>query len=194
MLLACDMLVILEEDCLRSCHIPSYSLLINVLFLVQQVALERYNKMKGNAPERLVSGSDDFTMFLWEPAVSKHPKTRMTGHQQVSLRQFASLFINYMFKLMLSPLISFTKVVLFCLVGWLLSTALYCPVLLSPFSLVCCSLLDAEGFCCCSVFLSVVLVEEQFSIFELCPLNSFIGSAYSIVVLIIDLLILPLKR
>lgn len=42
--------------------------------------------MKGNAPERLVSGSDDFTMFLWEPAVSKHPKTRMTGHQQV---QFA---------------------------------------------------------------------------------------------------------
>jgi ribosome assembly protein 4 len=39
--------------------------------------------MKGNAPERLVSGSDDFTMFLWEPSVSKHPKTRMTGHQQV---------------------------------------------------------------------------------------------------------------
>lgn len=39
--------------------------------------------MKGNAPERLVSGSDDFTMFLWEPAVNKHPKTRMTGHQQV---------------------------------------------------------------------------------------------------------------
>lgn len=51
--------------------------------LLHQVALERYNKMKGNAPERLVSGSDDFTMFLWEPAVSKHPKTRMTGHQQV---------------------------------------------------------------------------------------------------------------
>ncbi|KAJ0039017.1 hypothetical protein Pint_23957 [Pistacia integerrima] len=39
--------------------------------------------MKGNAPERLVSGSDDFTMFLWEPAISKHPKTRMTGHQQL---------------------------------------------------------------------------------------------------------------
>ncbi|KAG9460028.1 hypothetical protein H6P81_004536 [Aristolochia fimbriata] len=29
-----------------------------------EAALERYNKMKGNAPERLVSGSDDFTMFL----------------------------------------------------------------------------------------------------------------------------------
>ncbi|XP_043814346.1 notchless protein homolog isoform X1 [Manihot esculenta] len=46
-------------------------------------ALERYNKMKGNGPERLVSGSDDFTMFLWEPAVSTHPKTRLTGHQQL---------------------------------------------------------------------------------------------------------------
>ncbi|KVH97333.1 G-protein beta WD-40 repeat-containing protein, partial [Cynara cardunculus var. scolymus] len=50
---------------------------------MKEAALERYNKMKGNAPERLVSGSDDFTMFLWEPSVSKHPKTRMTGHQQL---------------------------------------------------------------------------------------------------------------
>ncbi|KAB1224851.1 hypothetical protein CJ030_MR1G013947 [Morella rubra] len=50
---------------------------------MKRVALERYNKMKGNGPERLVSGSDDFTMFLWEPFVSKHPKTRMTGHQQL---------------------------------------------------------------------------------------------------------------
>ncbi|KAG8389225.1 hypothetical protein BUALT_Bualt02G0206700 [Buddleja alternifolia] len=50
---------------------------------MKKVALERYNKTKGSAPERLVSGSDDFTMFLWEPAVSKHPKTRMTGHQQL---------------------------------------------------------------------------------------------------------------
>lgn len=50
---------------------------------MKKVALERYNKMKGNAPERLVSGSDDFTMILWEPAVSKHSKARMTGHQQL---------------------------------------------------------------------------------------------------------------
>ncbi|KAF2293457.1 hypothetical protein GH714_001939 [Hevea brasiliensis] len=49
---------------------------------VKKVALERYNKMKGNGPERLVSGSDEFTMFLWEPAVSKDYRTRMTGHQQ----------------------------------------------------------------------------------------------------------------
>ncbi|KAF2293401.1 hypothetical protein GH714_001297 [Hevea brasiliensis] len=50
---------------------------------MKKVALERYNKMKGNGPERLVSGSDDFTLFLWEPAVSKHHKTHMTGHQKL---------------------------------------------------------------------------------------------------------------
>ncbi|KAL2453428.1 Notchless protein-like protein [Abeliophyllum distichum] len=50
---------------------------------MKKVALERYKKTKGNGPERLVSGSDDFTMFLWEPSVSKHPKTRMTGHQHL---------------------------------------------------------------------------------------------------------------
>ncbi|KAF2325496.1 hypothetical protein GH714_029565 [Hevea brasiliensis] len=50
---------------------------------MKKVALERYNKVKGNGPERLVSGSDDFTMFLWEPAVSKHHKTSMAGHQKL---------------------------------------------------------------------------------------------------------------
>ena len=49
----------------------------------KQKALERYNKTKGDSPERLVSGSDDFTMFLWEPSVSKQPKKRLTGHQQL---------------------------------------------------------------------------------------------------------------
>ncbi|KAF0894808.1 hypothetical protein E2562_003692 [Oryza meyeriana var. granulata] len=46
-------------------------------------SLARYKKMRGNAPERLVSGSDDFTMFLWEPTISKQPKARMTGHQKL---------------------------------------------------------------------------------------------------------------
>ncbi|KAG0450725.1 hypothetical protein HPP92_026600 [Vanilla planifolia] len=50
---------------------------------MKEAALERYNKMNGNGPERLVSGSDDFTMFLWEPAINKHPKARLTGHQQL---------------------------------------------------------------------------------------------------------------
>lgn len=36
--------------------------------------------LQGSAPERLVSGSDDFTMFLWNPAEDKKPLARMTGH------------------------------------------------------------------------------------------------------------------
>ena len=35
--------------------------------------------LKGNQPERLASGSDDFTLFLWEPEKSKSPIARMTG-------------------------------------------------------------------------------------------------------------------
>lgn len=46
--------------------------------------------MRGSAPERLVSGSDDCTMYLWEPFSSnKSYKARMTGHQEV---QFFLLF------------------------------------------------------------------------------------------------------
>lgn len=33
--------------------------------------------------ERLVSGSDDHTIFLWDPIDGKKPIERMTGHQQV---------------------------------------------------------------------------------------------------------------
>ncbi|KAG7174648.1 Notchless protein 1-like [Homarus americanus] len=33
--------------------------------------------------ERLASGSDDFTIFLWEPAKDRKPIERMTGHQQL---------------------------------------------------------------------------------------------------------------
>lgn len=33
--------------------------------------------------ERLLSGSDDFTLFLWRPLKSKTPIIRMTGHQKI---------------------------------------------------------------------------------------------------------------
>ena len=49
----------------------------------QKVALERYNESKGSNPEMLVSCSDDFTIFLWDPANSKKPVARLTGHQQL---------------------------------------------------------------------------------------------------------------
>jgi ribosome assembly protein 4 len=48
-----------------------------------KTALKKYQAAKGDKPERLVSGSDDFTMFLWEPAVNKKPIARLTGHQQL---------------------------------------------------------------------------------------------------------------
>ena len=33
--------------------------------------------------EKLVSGSDDLTLFLWTPETAKQPLTRLTGHQQL---------------------------------------------------------------------------------------------------------------
>ncbi|XP_061162712.1 notchless protein homolog 1-like [Saccostrea echinata] len=50
---------------------------------LSKIAKERYEKAKGNGPERLVSGSDDFTLYLWQPEEDKKPVTRMTGHQQL---------------------------------------------------------------------------------------------------------------
>ena len=40
-------------------------------------------QLQGTGPERLVSGSDDFTLFLWHPEQDKKPVSRMTGHQQL---------------------------------------------------------------------------------------------------------------
>lgn len=46
-------------------------------------ALTVYNKYKGTGEEFLVSGSDDFTLFLWQPSKNNKPICRMTGHQQL---------------------------------------------------------------------------------------------------------------
>lgn len=49
----------------------------------QLYAKERYDSViaRGGGVERLVSCSDDNTMFLWTPTVSTKPVARMTGHQ-----------------------------------------------------------------------------------------------------------------
>lgn len=44
---------------------------------------EKVAKIGGRLVERLVSASDDFTMFLWEPSHSPKPIRRMTGHQKL---------------------------------------------------------------------------------------------------------------
>ena len=49
---------------------------------MKEYALKRYEKLKGTENERLVSGSDDFTLFMWDPVGNSKPITRMTGHQQ----------------------------------------------------------------------------------------------------------------
>jgi len=48
----------------------------------QQYALERYNALRGKGGERLASGSDDFTIYLWDGENNKKPVVRLTGHQQ----------------------------------------------------------------------------------------------------------------
>lgn len=45
-------------------------------------ACKKYQDFVRNGSERLVSGSDDFTLFMWHPTESKHPIKRLTGHQQ----------------------------------------------------------------------------------------------------------------
>lgn len=48
-----------------------------------QIAQERYDKVRNGSEDILVSGSDDFTMFLWQPESKKTPIARLTGHQQL---------------------------------------------------------------------------------------------------------------
>ncbi|RAL58776.1 hypothetical protein DID88_009190 [Monilinia fructigena] len=40
------------------------------------------SKIQGEIVERLVSASDDFTMYLWEPSKQTKPVARMLGHQK----------------------------------------------------------------------------------------------------------------
>ena len=46
-------------------------------------AKEKYKQALGGLKERLVSGSDDFTMYLWSPLESKKPLARLCGHKNL---------------------------------------------------------------------------------------------------------------
>ena len=52
---------------------------------LKNIALERYTSVVGNTGngEKLVSGSDDFTLIIWSPQDNKNPLMRLTGHQQL---------------------------------------------------------------------------------------------------------------
>jgi ribosome assembly protein 4 len=48
-----------------------------------EAACEKYQSFRREqGTERIVSGSDDFTLFIWHPEESKQPIKRLTGHQQ----------------------------------------------------------------------------------------------------------------
>lgn len=59
----------------------------------KEFARKRYEATKQGESEKLVSGSDDFTMFFWEPEQKKQPITRMTGHQQL-INQVMNFYLN----------------------------------------------------------------------------------------------------
>jgi ribosome assembly protein 4 len=48
---------------------------------MKKAAFDRYQAALTEGHEMLVSGSDDFTMILWNPEVSNKPVARLTGHQ-----------------------------------------------------------------------------------------------------------------
>lgn len=50
---------------------------------LRKLAFDRYVAVCNAEPERLVSGSDDFTMHLWLPEKKQTPETRMMGHQNL---------------------------------------------------------------------------------------------------------------
>ena len=49
---------------------------------IQQLAKEKYESITNTNGELLVSGSDDFTLRLWNPMETGKPIHTMTGHQQ----------------------------------------------------------------------------------------------------------------
>ncbi|CAB9511051.1 Notchless protein homolog 1 [Seminavis robusta] len=50
-----------------------------------ELAKARYQEFQQSScpQETLVSGSDDYTLFVWNPVTSKHPLKRLTGHQNL---------------------------------------------------------------------------------------------------------------
>lgn len=68
---------------------PSYiASLVKDPAQMRKVAAEKFDKLArsssgGPVVERIVTASDDFTMFLWDPLKSTKPLCRMTGHQKL---------------------------------------------------------------------------------------------------------------
>lgn len=62
-------------------------------------AKERFEKAattNGQVIESLVSASDDFTIYLWNPSTSKKPVARLLGHQKVCTFDSVSLLLAFL--------------------------------------------------------------------------------------------------
>jgi len=63
---------------------PDEDLKFNDMEAKREAARERYaEQLKLCGEERMLSGSDDFTLYLWKPATSTKHIERMTGHQKI---------------------------------------------------------------------------------------------------------------
>lgn len=79
-------LCINTENCLRTgpFEIQNDDKSIPSISQAKAKSLEVYKKtVKDMGGERVLTGSDDFTMFLWTPSKARKPIARMTGHQKI---------------------------------------------------------------------------------------------------------------
>jgi ribosome assembly protein 4 len=67
------------EFILRTGCFDEHKKIFNTRDEMKDYDIKRYNKVKKN--DKLVTGSDDFTLMLWDPLGSTKPICRMTGHQ-----------------------------------------------------------------------------------------------------------------
>jgi ribosome assembly protein 4 len=51
----------------------------------KNAALARYKAALNGKTEKLVTGSDDFTMFMWDPTVQSKHVARLTGNIPVRM-------------------------------------------------------------------------------------------------------------
>lgn len=68
----------------------------------QKKALKNYEKVarkNGHLEELMVTASDDFTMYLWNPLKSTKPITRMTGHQKLACQSCCILARRPLYRL-----------------------------------------------------------------------------------------------
>ncbi|KAK9866803.1 hypothetical protein WJX84_003658 [Apatococcus fuscideae] len=76
-------LALSTEHALRSGAHDEHGITPDELEEAKKVAKKRYAEASKGQAEKLVSGSDDNTLYMWQPSTSKKSLARMTGHMQL---------------------------------------------------------------------------------------------------------------